>query len=209
MLSYSPDRSWPGILNRQSLDHPFYVYYPASPTVYRVVFSIDGKVYHSETSAPFDLAGTGVNGANAFQPKTLTSGAHTLLATITTTSNVTLKTQATFFVSSAVGKATAVKATAKLLGVSTSASGTATAALNGSTVKGHKFIVFATAKGTIRAEYILDGKVIRIVRSGSGGRSSMAPLKTVSLHKGTHHLLVRMVSKTGALSVATAAFKIA
>jgi hypothetical protein len=209
MLSYSPDRSWPTILNRQSLDHSVYVYYPTSSSVYRVVFSIDGKAYHTESSAPFDLAGTGLTGANAFHPSTLTSGAHTLLATVTTTSNVTLKTQATFFVPSSVGKATAVKATAKLLGVSASATGTATAKLDGSTVKGHKYIVFALAAGTVRAEYILDGKVIRIARSGSGGRSLMARLKTASLHKGKHHLLVRLVSKTGALSVATAAFKIA
>jgi hypothetical protein len=209
MLSYSPDRSWPAVLNKQSLDHNVYLYYPTSSTVAKVVFSIDGKAYHTETSAPFDLAGTGVSGANAFLPSSLTSGTHTLLATVTTKTNLTLKTQATFSVPASVGKPRAIKATAKLLGVSASATGTAKAKLDGSTLKGHQYIVFATSAGTVRAEYILDGKVIRIVRSGSGGRSLMASLTTASLHKGKHHLLVRMVNKTGALSVATAAFKIA
>jgi hypothetical protein len=209
MLSYSPDRSWPAILNKQSLDHNVYIYYPTSTSVAKVVFSIDGKAYHTETSAPLDMAGTGTKGANAFAPSSLTSGAHTLLATVTTTSNVTLKTQATFYVPAAVGKATAVKATAKLLAVSASAAGTSAAKLDGATVKGHKFIVFRSAAGIVRAEFILDGKVVRISRSGSGGRSSMAPLKTATLHKGKHHLLIRMVSRTGQHSVATAAFKIA
>jgi hypothetical protein len=209
MLSYSPDRSWPAVLNKQSLDHNVYIYYPNSKTVAKVVFSIDGKVYHTETSAAWDMAGTGTTGANAFKPSTLTSGAHTLLATVTTTSNVTLKTQATFSVPASVGKAVAVKATAKLLGVSASAKGTVTAKLDGATLKGHKYIRFSAAAGTVRAQYILDGKVIRSSQSGAGGRSSTAPLKTAALHKGKHHLLVRMVNKTGRVSVATAAFKIA
>jgi hypothetical protein len=197
------------VLNKQSLDHNVYIYYPSSKSVAKVVFSIDGRVYHSETSPAWDLAGTGVTGANAFRPSTLTSGTHTVLATVTTTSNVTLKTQATFSVPSSVGKAVAVKATAKLLGVSASIKGSAAAKLDGSTVKGHKYIVFSSAAGTVRAQFILDGKVIRSSLSRSGGRSSMAPLRTATLHKGKHHLLVRMVSRTGRVSVATAAFRIA
>jgi hypothetical protein len=209
MLSYSPDRSWPAILNKQSLDHNVYIYYPASPTVAKVVFAIDGKIFRTETSAAWDLAGTATGGkANVFSPKTLTAGAHTLSATVTTTSKVVLKTQATFYVPASVAKPKAVAATAKLVGVSKTASGKAVAKLSGATVKGKKYIVLAVAPGSVRAEFILDGKVVRLLRSGAGGRSSSAPLTTAKLHKGKHRLVVRMVAKNGQVSVATASFKI-
>ena len=170
MLSYSPDRSWPAILNKQSLDHNVYIYYPAAANVAKVVFSIDGKVFHSETSPAWDLAGTATGGgANAFAPKTLTAGAHTVLATVTTTSKTVIKTQATFYVPASVAKATAVVATAKLVGVSASASGKSAVKLSGTTVKGRKYIVLAVTPGTVRAEFILDGKVVRLMRSGAGG----------------------------------------
>lgn len=97
MLSYSPDRSWPAILNKQSLDHNVYIYYPSASNIAKVVFAIDGKTFHSETSAPFDMAGTNLSGAIAYNPVSLSNGAHTITATVTTTSNVTLKTQATFY----------------------------------------------------------------------------------------------------------------
>lgn len=210
MLSYSPDRSWPAILNKQSLDHNVYIYYPSAANVAKVVFAIDGKTFHTETSAAWDLAGTASGGgANAFSPKTLTAGAHTILATVTTWSNVVLKTQATFYVPASVAKAMAVTATARLVGVSTSASGKVVAKLNGATLKGKRYIVVAAAPGTVRAQFILDGKVVRLLRSGAGGRSTSAPLATKSLHKGKHRLVVRMVAKNGQVSVATASFKIA
>lgn len=210
MLSYSPDRSWPAILNKQNLDHNVYIYYPDSANVVKVVFAIDGKTYHSETTPAWDLAGTATAGrANAFSPRTLTAGAHTVLATVTTRSKTVLKTQATFYVPSSVAKATAVVATAKLAGISASASGSSAARLSGATVKGKKYIVMATAPGTVRAEFILDGKVVRLLRSGAGGRTSNAPLTTATLHKGKHQLVVRMVAKSGRVSVATASFKIA
>ena len=207
MLSYSPDRSWPAVLNKQSLDHNVYIYYPDSKTVAKVVFSIDGKVYHSESTPAWDLAGTAVTGANAFSPKTLTAGAHTVLATVTTTSGTTLKAQSTFYVPASVAKARAVKATASLLSVSASPTGKAIRKLDGATINRHKFVRLSVAPGTVRAEFIFDSKVIRVVRTAA--HKAIVPIRTASLHKGKHRLVIRMVAKSGQLSVAAAVFKIA
>jgi hypothetical protein len=209
MLSYNATRWNPGVLNRQSINRKAYIYYPDSPSVRKVVFSIDGKVFHSETTGPWDLAGTAVNGANPWNPSTLSAGAHTVLATVTTTSGTTLKTQATFFVPAAAAKALVVKSTSALAKVATTASGSKAATLNGATVKGHRYLVFSTPKGVVRAQFLLDGKLVRVAATSAGGRVSMTPLKTASLHKGKHRLVIRMVAKSGQQSVATAAFTIA
>jgi hypothetical protein len=207
MLSYSPDKSWPGILNRQSIDHNVYIYYPSVAGIKKVLFSIDGKAYHTENSPSWDLAGTGITGANAFNPKTLTSGGHTLLATVSMTNGTTVKDQVTFFVPAGVGKAHNIAATGRLLRVSAAQSGSSAAALNGAKVSAKKFILVSAVAGTVRAEYILDGKVLRVATLGNGA-AGLAPLKASGLAKGTHHLTVRMVSESGSSSVAAASFQV-
>ena len=207
MLSYSPDRSWPGILNRQSIDHNVYIFYPSVAGVRKVAFTLDGKLYHTESSAAWDFAGTSITGANAFSPKTVASGAHTLLATVTMSNGTTVKDQVTFFVPASVGKAQTIAATGKLLRVSAARSGTSAAALSGATVSSKKYILVSTLAGTVRAEYVLDGKVLRVATLGKGAHA-LAPLKASGLKKGTHRLTVRMVSKSGSSSIAAASFRV-
>jgi hypothetical protein len=208
-MSYNSNRSAWGILNRQSIAKPVYFFYPASSSVTKVVFSIDGKAYRTETSAPFDFAGTAVNGAYPFYPGTLSSGQHTLSAVVSTYQGATLKTSATFFVPSGAAKAAKaakVSATSKLLKVTARRNGGTAAKLDGAKVRGAKYIQLTAAAGSVRAEFILDGKVIRVT---SKAHLSATPVFSKNLHKGKHHLVVRMVSKTGKVSVATAAFTIA
>ena len=206
MLSYSPDRSWPAILNKQSLDHNVYIYYPSVAGIKKVAFAIDGKLFHTESSPAWDMAGTGVTGANVFSPKTLTGGAHTLLATVTMTSGAVVKDQVTFYVPAAVGKAQNIAA-ARVLRVGP-AKGSSLASLNGATLSKTSSILVSAVAGTVRAQYVLDGTVVRVATLRVGSKA-LAPLRTSGLAKGTHHLTIRMVSKSGLSSVAAASFRVA
>ena len=99
-LSYSPDLSWPAALSGVTIDHNIYPFYPSSSTVKKVVFALDGATINTDSAAPWAYTGA----TPALDPKVMTKGAHTITATVTTSTGATLKSSATFTVASSVGK---------------------------------------------------------------------------------------------------------
>ncbi|BEP13509.1 hypothetical protein acdb102_18200 [Acidothermaceae bacterium B102] len=99
-FSYSPDLSWPAALDKLSADHNIYPFYPSSSSVKKVVWALDGATVNTDTAAPFALTGA----TPALDPQLLTKGAHTLTATVTTSTGATLKSSSTITVPNGVGK---------------------------------------------------------------------------------------------------------
>ena len=93
-VSYSPDLSWQLPLAGLSADHNIYPFYPSSSTVKKVVFALDGVTINTDYAAPWAYTGS----TPALNPKKMNTGAHTITATVTTTSGATLKSSATFTV---------------------------------------------------------------------------------------------------------------
>ena len=99
-LSSSPDRSSPVLLAGRTVSGNIYVFVSPESGITQARFFIDntsatGTPFQTENMAPWDLAG-GDSGANPYDTRTLSNGAHSITASITLTSGATTVTSASF-----------------------------------------------------------------------------------------------------------------
>jgi hypothetical protein len=83
MLSTSPSRTNPKVLNGMRVAVPAYVFLALESGVTKVTFGLDGKVVRTETVAPWDFAGTGPNlKAYVYDFTKLSAGSHVITARV-------------------------------------------------------------------------------------------------------------------------------
>ncbi len=94
----SADRSAPMNLARTSLTGNVYIFVvpPEGASVAKVDFYLDGELFHSEVTPPYDLMGGYPETATALNSSTLSRSLHTLKAVTTTYDNRVLTENATF-----------------------------------------------------------------------------------------------------------------
>jgi hypothetical protein len=95
-VSTHADRSSPANLDGSTLSGTVYIFDVPTAAANSVQFSLDGKVFHSESSAPFDFNGSGTPNALPYSTSALSKGKHTVTA-LTTLSNGRTTTQTSTF----------------------------------------------------------------------------------------------------------------
>lgn len=85
-VSTSPDRSAPAPLEGSTVSDDVYIHILPETGITGVAWSVDGSPFSTEGLAPFDLAGGDATAANPFDTTTITNGAHTVSAVITSSS---------------------------------------------------------------------------------------------------------------------------
>ncbi|MET1003116.1 MAG: thrombospondin type 3 repeat-containing protein, partial [Acidimicrobiia bacterium] len=169
-----------------------------------VDFSVDGRAYSRDTSAPFDLRGTTLLGtARMFSTRLLPDGVHTVVARITR-SDGTIETQTASFLTSNPPPTT------RDLMLSTSAARSGAQLLDGADVSGSVAVFVPGEPGLLWAEYSLDGgnRVLRLKPYDYAGTNSNGSAKLVRFPAGDHTLTVRLVFADGYVDNRSAEFTV-
>ncbi|MDX6228878.1 MAG: hypothetical protein QOI76_2268 [Frankiales bacterium] len=205
LVSFHADRSAAAALNKAVVSKSAYIFYATNKPVVSVTFTLDGKVYRTETSAEYDLVGTGGSGAKPFLPSKLKAGKHSITAVVRFPSGAKTTSKAVFTVPVPVGKTL----TARLLRVSVAASGRPTVHLDKAVLRGVKYLIFPTVTGQARASYVLDGKVVRTAKANARGAIHVRTLRLAGVPRGIHLLKLRLVNKAGHVTTVKARFRVA
>jgi Glycosyl hydrolase family 26 len=206
MVSYSPDLSWPTALNGLSVDHNVYPYYPSLSGVSKVVFAVDGTTVNTDTTAPWTLVGA----TPALVPSTLKAGAHTVTATVTMSTGVTLNSTAGFTVPASVGTpVTTTPATGAALMLSYSPDHSWASALNGVSVDHNVYIYYPSQSGVSKVVFTVDGKAFGTDTAApwnlTAGTLALVPS---TLTKGWHTVVATVTMSTGTTLKSTASFSV-
>ena len=155
-LQYSKlaDRSSALTLGGATLGSTVYIFTANATNTVRVDFSLDGNLSHSESSAPWDFAGSSAATANPFDTKTLVNGSHTIAAKYYFGDGTSQTAQATFAVNNAPPPAVVY---------STSTARTSPMPLNGAVFGGQTIYIFAVDTGTTsKVSFSVDGQPIHV-----------------------------------------------
>jgi hypothetical protein len=205
LVSFHADRSAATALNKAVVARSAYIFYATKTPVVSVTFSLDGKVYRTETSAAYDLVGTAATGAKPFLPSKLKAGKHSITAVVRFPSGAKTTTKAVFTVPAPVVKTL----TTRYLRLSVAASGRPTTHLDKAVVRGVKYLIFPTVTGQVRASYALDGKVVRTAKANARGTMHVRTIRLAGRSKGIHVLLLKLVNKAGHVTTVKARFRVA
>jgi N-acetylneuraminic acid mutarotase/glucose/arabinose dehydrogenase len=220
MVSTAPDRSAAVALQGQTVSGNIYVFVTPTTGVTRVRFFVDdptmsGAPFLTDTSAPYDLAGTNKNGtARAFNTGPLSNGSHSVTAAVDLTGGGTEAVTSTF----TADNGTPPPATQTIV-MSTSANRSSPVGLGGQTVSGNVYVFVTPTTGVAQVRFFLDdptmaGTPLRIdsaapfdlVGSAKGGNA--LPLDTSGLSDGSHNVSTQIVPSSGGTTTATADFTV-
>jgi len=211
-FSSSPDRSNSLALAGATLTGPVAVFVPGTNHDIRSVqFSVDGHVVDTDTSAPFDLAGTRPDGtARLFSTRLLTQGTHTLRARIVLASGH-IETQTATFTTKNPRPST------RQLLVSTSTDRGNASPLDGATVSGSVVVYVPAETDTVLVEFYLDDpQTRRLPREidfsapfdyGAAGSGGKARLTTFT--NGRHTITARILFRDGYIDTISSTFTVA
>jgi hypothetical protein len=211
MFSWSPDLSWPAALDKLSFDHNIYPYYPTVGGVTKVVFSLDGVTRNTDTAAPWTYVGS-----PALDPRTLTSGSHTLLANVTMSNGITVKSSATITVPSTVGINPVVTTTpppvvtaGAALQVSYSPDLSWPVALSNVSVDHNIYPFYPNSSSVRKVVFALDGKTINTDSAAPWAYTGVtAALDPRTLTKGWHTIVATVTTATGTTLRSSSSFSV-
>lgn len=188
--------------------HVFVSTNPGSPTIRRTTFSIDGRPFSTERVAPFDLAGTRLDGrAIGLDLSLLSAGAHEITARVEYTNGRTETLTAPITVT---GNGS------RVLMVSTSRDRTNLVPLAGASVTGRVAIVLGPLDridGAIAVSFLVDGRLRRVDTDApydlAGGDQRRADwFDTRGLRRGQHTITATVVLLGGATVTYAATFTV-
>ncbi len=204
LLSFNSDRSAPVVLDNAVVAKPAYIFYATPTPVNLVVFSLDGQVYRTESSAEYDFVGTAATGAKPFVPSKLKVGKHTVTAVITSLSGAKSTVKAVFTIPAGAVKTLSTR----FLRVSAAATGRPTVHLDKAVLHGVKYLIFPTVTRQVAASYALDGKIVRVAKANARGAIHVRTMRLAGLSKGIHLMTLRLVNAAGHVTVVKARFRI-
>ena len=214
MLSSSASRSGAASLQGSTTAGKAYIFLTPETNVKNVDFSLDGSAKASERYAPFDLMGGEPSAASPLDTTSLADGSHEVVAKVTLGDGSTSTVKATFTVANQTVAEPAPTPNNFSLMLSSSASRSGAASLQGSTTAGKAYIFLTPETNVKNVDFSLDGSAKASERYApfdlmGGEPSAASPLDTTSLADGSHEVVAKVTLGDGSTSTVKATFTVA
>ena len=223
LVSTSPDRSSPVSLDAGTVTGSIYAFVSPETGISRVRFFVDdpamsGAPFSTDTTAPYDLAGTGKKGtALAFDTTVLPDGPHGVTVSIELSVGVTEVVTSTFTVDN--GTSPPPPPSTRSLMVSTSSDRSSPVALEGRTVAGTIYVFVSPESGISRVRFFVDDPTMSGLPfgtdtsapwdlAGTAKGGSAKPDDTTQLPDGPHQVTASMDLSAGGTEVVTSSFTV-
>ena len=232
LLSQTPDRTAPVALGGQTVSDNIYVFVANPQTgITNVRFWLDntartGTPTKTETGAPYDFAGTNADATRTAIPydtKRLVNGTHTISAAVAKTAGGTDILTASFTVNNSLTPpppdGCSPAPCAFSIQLSSAATRTSPALLEGKTVTGNAYVFVTPSTGATRVRFWLDNPTRTGTPTqteggapwdfrGTNGTGAANPWNSTTVPDGEHKITVDVTKSAGGTDVMTSTFTV-